>query len=221
MNRKFLYLIMVIVLIIAISIGIFISTNKRNNENTNNINISNENATIQESNNKENNQNITTNSNNNILVTYFSATGTTQNIAEYIAEETNGKLIEIVPKEKYSPDDLNYNNDDCRANKEQNDENARPEIENSIDFDDYDIIFIGYPIWWGDVPKIILTLLGNYNLDGKTVIPFCTSGGSEINQSENTLKSYNTNINWLGGKRFSSSSTKSEVSTWIQDLNIK
>ena len=93
---------MFIVLIIAISIGIFISTNKRNNENTNNINISNENATIQESNNKENNQNITTNSNNNILVTYFSATGNTQNIAEYIAEETNGKLIEIVPKEKSS-----------------------------------------------------------------------------------------------------------------------
>lgn len=221
MNKKILYLIIIFIVIIAVGLGIFFSINKTNNENTNEIEVSPKNITTEENNSTEDDENIEISSNHNILVTYFSATGTTKNIAEYIADETNGNLIEIVPKEEYSSDDLNYNNDDCRANQEQNDDSSRPEIDNNINFDNYDTIFIGYPIWWGDVPKIILTLLDTYNLEGKTVIPFCTSGGSGIEQSENTLKSYNTNINWLDGKRFSSSSTKSEVSTWIQELNIK
>lgn len=221
MNKKILYLIIIFIVIIAVSIGIFFRINNTNNENANEIKVNNENVTTEESSSTENDENIEISSNNNILITYFSATGTTKNIAEYIADETNGNLVEIVPKEKYSSDDLNYNNNDCRANREQNDNSSRPEIENNINFENYDIVFVGYPIWWGNVPKIILTLLDTYNLEGKTVIPFCTSGGSGINQSENTLKAYNTNIKWLEGKRFSSSSTKTEVSAWIKGLNIK
>ena len=130
-----------------------------------------------------------------------------------------GNLIEIVPKEKYTDNDLNYGNDNSRANKEQNDSNARPEIKNNINTDNYDIIFLGYPIWWGDVPKIILTFLDSHNLNGKTIIPFCTSGSTEISGSLNTLKEYNKNINWIDGKRFSSSTSQDEVSSWVNSLN--
>ena len=216
MNKKILYIIMGIITIALIGGGIFFTLNNNNSETPDNSNKTSNN------NNKEDdktNDKTPSNSNNKILVLYFSATGTTKTVAEYIAEESKGDLVEIVPKEKYTSDDLNYNVSDCRANKEQNDDKARPEISNTINVEDYDTIFIGYPIWWGDVPKIILTLLDNYNLDGKTVIPFCTSGGSSITQSLNTLKSYNNKINWLEGKRFSSSS-QSEISSWIKELNI-
>lgn len=211
MNKKILYTIMVILSIVLIGGGIFLTTNNNTNKSTNNSNKT--------SNNDKTNDNTPVKSDSKILVLYFSATGTTKTVAEYISEETKGDLVEIVPKEKYTSDDLSYNISDCRANKEQNDDKARPEIANNIELGDYETIFIGYPIWWGDVPKIILTLLDTYNLDGKTVIPFCTSGGSSISESLNTLKSYNSKIKWVEGKRLSSSS-KSEISSWIKDLNI-
>ena len=206
MNKK---IIITIICILAIIIGIagyFIFMGKNNKTNIN----------------TENNKNITDNNktnNSKIGIMYFSATGNTEKIAKYIKEETNGDLIEIIPKEKYTSEDLAYNND-CRANREQQDENARPEIENSIDIIKYDTIFLGYPIWWGDVPKIILTFIDNNNLDGKVVIPFCTSGSTGILQSENTLKTYNKNMNLQSGKRFSSSANKEEISSWIKDLEI-
>ena len=152
---------------------------------------------------------------NNVLVLYFSATNTTETIAEYISEITGGDLIEIIPEEEYTSDDLNYNNSNSRANQEQNDDNARPEIANSIDISEYDTIYLGYPIWWGDVPKIILTLLDTYDFTGKTVIPFCTSGSTGITTSVNTLKNYADTVNWQDGMRFSSSSTKEDVEKWI------
>ncbi len=153
---------------------------------------------------------------NKTAIIYFSATGNTKKIANYIKEETSGDLIEIEPKEKYTSEDLDYN-DDCRANKEQNDDKARPEIANNIDVDKYDTIYLGYPIWWGDVPKIILTFLDNHNLDGKTIIPFCTSGGSDISKSEETLKNYKPNIKWESGQRFGESTTQEEIKNWIKN----
>ncbi len=189
MNNKIIYIIIGIISIALIGGGIFFALN--NNQKSESS--PNSNKTSNNDNKDENKPNVdtSTNSDRKILVLYFSATGTTKTVAEYIANETKGNLVEIVPKEKYTSEDLNYNITDCRANKEQNDDKARPEISNTINVEDYDTIFIGYPIWWGDVPKIILTLLDNYNLDGKTIIPFCTSGGSSITQSLNTLKSYN------------------------------
>ncbi len=158
------------------------------------------------------------NSEEKVAVLYFSATGTTKKIAGYISEIANGDIIEIIPMEEYTDDDLNYNNNNSRANKEQNDNNSRPEIKNKIDIADYDIIYLGYPIWWGDVPKIILTFLENSNLDGKKIIPFCTSHSSGMSTSLNTLKSYKE-LNIVDGKRFSSSSTKSDVESWIKGIN--
>ena len=177
-----------------------------------------ENKIINEEKEKNEVQNIEA-SNKKVAVVYFSATGTTKQVAELIKDETSADIFEIMPKQKYTSEDLNYGDRNTRATKEQNDENARPEIENKIDLSNYDIVYLGYPIWWGNVPKIVLSFMDNTNLDGKTVIPFCTSGSTGISTSENTLKSYKTNIKWISGKRFSNSTTKDEVSNWIKNLN--
>ncbi|MBQ9314674.1 MAG: hypothetical protein IJ220_06785 [Clostridia bacterium] len=151
-------------------------------------------------------------------VVYFSATGTTKQVAEYVKDETNADIFEIIPKEKYTSEDLNWNNNDSRTTKEQNDKNVRPEIENNIDISNYDLIFIGYPIWWGDCPRIVQSFIETGKLNGKTAIPFCTSGSSSISGSENTLKNYKE-INWISGKRLTAS--RNDVANWVKSLNIK
>lgn len=161
-----------------------------------------------------------TNINNTSLVLYFSATNNTEQIAKYISEITSSDILEIIPKDVYTNEDLDYNNNNSRANREQNDKNARPEISNKLDLENYDVIYLGYPIWWEEEPRIILTLLDNYNLENKTIIPFCTSGGSGIELSVNNIRNYNNKLNVLDGKRFSSNSSKEEVITWINSLNI-
>ena len=161
-----------------------------------------------------------TNINNKSLVLYFSVTNNTEQIAKYISEITSSDILEIIPKDVYTNEDLDYNNNNSRANREQNDKNARPEISNKLDLENYDVIYLGYPIWWEEEPRIILTLLDNYNLENKTIIPFCTSGGSGIELSVNNIRNYNNKLNVLDGKRFSSNSSKEEVITWINSLNI-
>lgn len=153
---------------------------------------------------------------NKSLVVYFSATGNTKSLAEKIAEESGSDLFEIVPEEPYTRDDLNYNNSDCRANKEQNDENARPAISNKLEnIENYDTVFIGYPIWWGTMPKIINTFLENYDLSGKTVMPFCTSGGSGISSSVSAIKDACPNAEVQNGFRGTSSTTGTEIREWL------
>ena len=120
--------------------------------------------------------------------------------------------------EPYSEDDLNYNNDDCRANREQQDADMRPEIENAVEnMESYDIIFIGYPIWFGEEPRIIDTFMESYDFSGKTIINFCTSGGSGIDTSTENLKSLaGADADW----RFQGSSSDSDIDQWISELNI-
>ena len=156
------------------------------------------------------------NKDSNSVVLYFSATGTTKTVAERIATESNSDIIEIIPKEKYKSEDLNYNSD-CRANKEQNDSKARPEIENKIDINKYDTIYLGYPIWWGTNPKIILTLLDTYDFTEKTIIPFCTSGSTGISNSVGDLRNYNSKLNIKDGKRFSSNDSDDVIKDFIND----
>ncbi len=224
MNKKVIITFIIALLIIISIIGYIIIKNNstENNEQLNKESSTNAQNSIEQQGNKEINEfesnNITNNS--KIAVIYFSATGTTKGVAEKIANVTNSDIIEIVPKDKYTSSDLNYGNDNSRANKEQNSSSARPEIANNIDVDKYDVIYLGYPIWWGDIPKIILTFLDTNNLDGKTIIPFCTSGSTGISQSLNTLESYNRNIKWLKGKRFSSSVSEKELTDWIMELHI-
>lgn len=157
---------------------------------------------------------------NKILIAYFSATNNTENIAKHIADITNSTLYEILPKIPYTSADLNYNTD-CRANREQNDSTARPEISRSVEnMSQYDTIFIGYPIWWGQAPKIMYTFLESYDFAGKTIIPFCTSGSSGIGSSATNLSSSASDATWLSGQRFSGSASKATVENWINGLNL-
>ena len=215
MNKKTL-LVIIVILVIGIIGGFYLIN--RNNKLDNSLNSQDDLINHKEENNSSQN-NEENNSKQKIAIIYFSATGTTKKVAEYIKNATNGDLIEIVPKEKYTDNDLNYGNNNSRANKEQNDSNARPEISNNINTDNYDVIYLGYPIWWGDVPKIILTFLDNHNVNDKTMIPFCTSGSTPITNSLNTLKNYNKNVIWIDGTRFSSSTTQNEISSWVNSLS--
>ena len=150
------------------------------------------------------------------VVVYFSATGTTKRIAERIASELNSDIVEIIPKEEYKQEDLDYNSD-CRANREQQDSKARPEIRNTIDISKYDTIYLGYPIWWGTIPKIILTLLDSYDFTNKTIIPFCTSGSTGISGSVHDLRNYNSKLNIKDGRRFNINDNDEIIKAFINN----
>lgn len=158
----------------------------------------------------------------NTLVAYFSATGNTKKIAEYIAAYTGADSYDITPAIPYTTEDLNYSNSSCRANQEQNDASCRPEISGSVEnMDNYDVVYIGYPIWWGEEPRIIDTFLESYDFSDKIVIPFCTSGSSSIAASENRIANLGVSIgNQLPGKRFSGSASEKSVSDWISTLDL-
>ena len=119
-----------------------------------------------------------------VLVAYFSATGTTKGVAEHIANGLNADIYEIVPEDPYTDADLNYNDNNSRTTIEMNDPNARPAISGSVEnMEQYDIIFVGYPIWWGEAPRIVSTFMESYDFSGKTLIPFCTSASDPIDNS--------------------------------------
>lgn len=157
-----------------------------------------------------------------ILVAYFSATGTTKTLAGYISEVTGGDLYEIVPEIPYSSEDLNYSDNNSRSTREQNDEGARPAISGSVeDMDQYEIIFLGYPIWWGEAPRIIDTFMEAYDFSGKTIVPFCTSGGSGIGSSARNLHNLaDSDVIWLDGERLSSDISHDEMVRWIDGLSL-
>ena len=156
-----------------------------------------------------------------VLVAYFSATGNTENIAEQLAGILDADLYEIVPQVPYTSEDLNYSNSDCRANQEQNDPTARPAISGSVEnMEDYEVIFLGYPIWWGDAPKILSTFLETYDFGGKTIAPFCTSGSSSIGSSADDLEALTQGAAWLEGRRFSGSDSRETVSQWVGSLGL-
>lgn len=156
-----------------------------------------------------------------VLVAYFSATGNTENIAEHLSAILAADLYELVPEVPYTSEDLNYSNDDCRANQEQNDPAARPAISGGVEnMEDYEVVFLGYPIWWGNAPKIISTFLESYDFDGKTIVPFCTSGSSGIGQSAVDLESLTEGAVWLNGQRFSGSASRETVEHWVDSLGL-
>ena len=155
------------------------------------------------------------------LVAYFSATGNTEGVARHLQAVLGADLYEIIPAEPYSDDDLNYNASDCRANQEQNDPDARPAIDGSVDnMEGYEVIFLGYPIWWGDAPKIISTFLESYDFDGKTIVPFCTSGSSGIGNSAEPLADLAESAVWREGTRFAPGASQEEVAVWVDGLEL-
>lgn len=137
-------------------------------------------------------------------------------MAELIADETGAEIYEIVPAQEYTDKDLNYNDDNCRANIEMNDKSARPEIKNDLSsIKEYDVIYLGYPIWWGTAPRIIQTFLESYDISKAKIYTFCTSGGSGIEKSISDLKTAYSNINIIDGKRLNNA-TKSDIKEWVE-----
>lgn len=138
---------------------------------------------------------------NKTLVAVFSASGVTRNVGKEIARVTGGDFFEIVPREHYTAADLNYMNSKSRSSLEMNDPNSRPEIASAVEnMDSYDTVIIGFPIWWGVAPRIIETFLESYDFSGKTIVPFCTSGGSGVGRSDTELhKNVSKNVKWMRG----------------------
>ena len=154
-----------------------------------------------------------------VLVVVFSATGTTKGVAEKIAAIENADLYEIKAAQEYTAADLNWNDRNSRSTIEQNDSSARPEIGSErISLDGYDKIYIGFPIWWGEEPRIMDTFVESYDFDGITMIPFCTSSSSGIGRSGKNLADNAKSGTWLDGKRFPGSVSESELRDWIDGL---
>ena len=157
-----------------------------------------------------------------ILVVYFSATGTTKGVAEKLAEGLSADLYEIVPEEPYTDADLNYNNSKSRTSIETDDPSCRPAIAGELpDLTAYDTIFIGYPIWWGDTPRIVSNFVENVDLTDKTMAVFFTSGSSGLGSSMKHLEQQSGAGTWLEGKRFTNRTTMEELVNWAKGLGIK
>ena len=158
---------------------------------------------------------------NRALVVYFSCTNTTKGIADQIVEATGAAVWRIIPEEAYTSEDLNYNDSSSRATHEQNDPSARPTIQGKCDaLANCDVVFLGYPIWWGMAPKVIYTFLENHDLTDKTVIPFCTSHSSGIGSSDTDLHRLATGSEWKQGRRFSGNESKETINNWIESMNL-
>lgn len=156
--------------------------------------------------------------NKKAVVVYFSATGTTKNVAEKIASAAQADIIAIEPEQPYTSADLDWNDTQSRSSIEMNNPGSRPSInnpENSLD--NYDVVFIGYPIWWDLAPRVVNTFIESTNLTNKTVIPFATSGGSSIDNSVAQLKTLYPSLDWREGKLLNSTSG-AIVNEWVKSL---
>ena len=154
------------------------------------------------------------------LVVYFSATGTTRGVAEKIAAITGGDLYEIEAAQPYTEEDRNWHDDNSRTTHEQNDPSFRPEIGSELpSLEGYDTVYLGFPIWWGQEPRIMDTFVESCDFDGITVIPFCTSGSSGIGSSGKNLEANAGSGTWLSGERFGGGVSEDELRAWIGSLH--
>lgn len=157
------------------------------------------------------------------LVVYYSASGNTERVAKDIAEAAGADLFEIVPTEVYTSDDLNWTNPDSRVSREHDDESLRdvPLTTTEVpDWDSYDTVFIGYPIWWGIAAWPVDTFVKNNDFTGKTVIPFATSSSSGMGQSGSLLADMAGTGEWQEGQRFSSGVSSDDVQSWVNGLGL-
>jgi len=157
---------------------------------------------------------------NKVLVAYFSFTNNTKAIAENLATVANADLYRIVPSVAYGPENSNYYDSSTRAYQEQyGPASTRPDIEQTLTRTDYEVVLLGFPIWYGKLPRVVLTFLDTYSFAGKTVIPFCTSGGSGISDAETELHNTYSYVTWLTGARLNGKS-QSELQTWWNSFGL-
>lgn len=165
----------------------------------------------------------TSTGNGKTLVVYYSASGNTKDVAEKIAKITEADMFEIEPVEPYTDDDLDWTDDDSRVSREHDDESLRDVelVSTTVDnWDSYDTVYIGYPIWWGIAAWPVDGFVEANDFTGKTVIPFCTSSSSDLGESGKLLAEAAGTGTWLEGQRFSSSASEEAVQAWIEDLGF-
>ena len=212
MNKKTM-IIMIVVIIAILIIGgglYFMFSNKEDKKDTNTK--TNETEKVEDNN---------TTTGGKVLVAYYSAQSHTKAVAETIAENLNADIFEITPKDPYTEDDLDWTDNKSRVVKEHNDEKLQDieltttEVEN---FDSYDTVLIGYPIWWGIAAWPVNNFVKNNNFDGKTVIPFCTSTSSGLGESGDLLEEMAGTGNWKEGHRFESNPSDDEITEWTNSI---
>lgn len=155
------------------------------------------------------------------LVAYFSASGITKEVAHKLAEIAWAQIYEIVPQEPYSKADLDWTNEQSRTTLECKDKSSRPKIAKDIDIGEFEIIFVGFPIWWYTVPHIILTFLESHNFSGKTIIPFCTSGGSDLSNAPKDMQNSAPNTIFKQGKLMRFGESKASIRKWLDSLGLE
>ena len=153
-----------------------------------------------------------------ILVAYFSASGVTENVAKKLAEAVGADLFEIRPEQPYTKADLDWMDKQSRSTLEMKDRSCRPAMATDPDVSGYDVILVGFPVWWYREPSIIDTFMESADFNGKTVVPFCTSGGSGLGDSAKNMHALAPGAKVLEGKRFSSSASQDELKKWAEQF---
>ena len=222
MNKKVIIGVVVVLIIAVLEVGGYFLLNNSADEENNNVNNNNNGTNNNENNNNNGNSNDDVNvSGGRTLVVYFSAQGHTEAVAEQIAENLDADIFEIVPADEYTSDDLDWTDDNSRVTREYEDESLRDvqlvstEVPN---WEDYDTIIIGYPIWWGIAAWPVNTFVEANDFSGKTVIPFCTSSSSGLGQSGELLADAAGTGNWLEGQRFRSNPSDDDIKEFTDSL---
>ena len=221
MNKKIIIgVLTVIVIAIVGTCGYFFLNNQKMSENAleNNSKLD-ETSENNDDQNSDNNNKVT--SNGKTLVVYYSASGSTEKVAKEIAQNLNADLFEIEPVDTYTSDDLNWTDSNSRVTREHNDESLRDiKLKNTkvSNWDNYDTVLIGYPIWWGIAAWPVNNFVKDNDFTGKTVIPFCTSASSGLGQSGELLEKMAKGGTWEEGHRFSSGASSSNIKTWTDSL---
>lgn len=236
MNKKVIALIVIIILLVIVGVVYFMNQNSSQNANENQEglaqteknNETNNNVTTADGNSEANSNEVATPEDNNTeteggrtLVVYYSAQGHTQEVAQKIANNLGADLFEIVPVNEYSSNDLDWTDDNSRVSREHDDESLRNVelVSTTVDnWEEYDTVIIGYPIWWGIAAWPVNTFVAANDFTGKTVIPFCTSSSSGLGQSGELLAEEAGTGNWLEGQRFRTNPSDSDINAWTDSL---
>ena len=220
MNKKVIIGVVAVLIIAVVAVMEYsiLSNNESDNVNNNATNNGNNNSTTDENITDDNIGSGT----GKTLVVYYSATGNTRGVAKKLAENLNADTFEIVPSDPYTDDDLDWNDDNSRVSKEHNDESLRDvELESTTvpNFDTYDTVLIGYPIWWGIAAWPVNSFVEANDFTGKTVIPFCTSSSSGIGNSADILEDLTKTGTWQEGIRFGTNPSDDDINDFIDSIS--